>query len=217
MMRSVTHSSSDDPPQGSESARQPNQRSDAALRSPYAGPFVPPTPTRPPQRRRSGWWGALAPVLAVVVLGGLVVLLVATSHHQDPRDGLGRAAGAAVDTPVSELVVGDCLQSSPGGVSGGTAPVIDCAQPHAAEIYYVGSLPDADAYPAESDLREAAVERCNGAAFTDYFGKPAHAVGFPIGYLEPTAQSWAAGDRTIMCLYETADGRPTIVGSRRKS
>jgi hypothetical protein len=108
----------------------------------------------------------------------------------DPSDG--------TDTDVFTIEVGDCLND--GGVDGevSTVPTIDCAEPHDSEAYASIILPDGD-YPGTDPVLEQADAECL-AAFPTYVGIAYEESTLGFAYYYPTEQSWASGDREILCL-----------------
>lgn len=84
-------------------------------------------------------------------------------------------------------------------------PVVDCEEPHDNEVFALVDLPDGD-FP--EDVADRAQEICDGEAFTEYLGIPmVHRVpGHPddgervLGMtIYPTSETWADGDREVVC------------------
>lgn len=92
------------------------------------------------------------------------------------------------DTSVFDLREGDCITSSFGDETmlEQETGVVPCDHPDAAsEVIALVNVPDADDYPGEAYFDEQTGTLCPEGTDSYYF---------------PTAESWAAGDRTIICL-----------------
>lgn len=119
----------------------------------------------------------------------------------------------AEDVDVFELAVGDCLtDDTEGQVSENTK--VDCATPHASEVYHLFNLPDGDM--PQADVMENAGQQGCLAAFEAYVGLDFDSSEYTISTLQPTEGSWSQGDREVVCLLTTQDGS-TITGSLRNA
>ncbi|WP_420098729.1 septum formation family protein [Corynebacterium sp.] len=98
------------------------------------------------------------------------------------------------------LAIGDCV-SDMGQLDGtGDIDVVDCAEPHAGEVYAQADIAGKNLFPGNEPLGREAGGICAGDAFTDYVG-----VGFPESSLDvvtmmPSKESWAQEDRTVTCV-----------------
>jgi hypothetical protein len=137
---------------------------------------------------------ALALVALLLMLGGCATL-------PDDDDG------------VFSLALGDCFDSASGQGVIDEIPRVDCATPHDFEVYAV-PLMTQDEFPGDGDTASESDARC-GAAFEDFLG-----VGFDEAYaagaydyttLYPTEESWALGDREIVCAITALDADGAIV------
>ena len=116
--------------------------------------------------------------------------------------------GCSADTDgadVFSIVVGDCLNDAgvPDEVT--TLPIVDCAEPHDSEVF---ARTDAtgDAFPGGDALQASLVEFCRGDAFTAFIGIPfAESAYGTRGYF-PTTESWANGDRELLCTVVDESG-----------
>jgi Septum formation len=149
---------------------------------PYAGGQYG-VPVPPPRRSRKGLIIALCAVGAVVLIGivGVAVLYFAFK-----------------DTAIAtDMKVGDCISAVPTGAEVMTLPTVDCAQPHAGEVFAVLDMPDG-AYPGGSTIAEwqnkcpAELGKFAPNALTD------DSVGVYVLY--PTQDTWGKGDRAITCI-----------------
>ena len=132
--------------------------------------------------------------------------------------GCSALAGAdATPTPtgppgvsVLDLEVGDCIAAGGAGRATVTVPVVDCAEPHNGEAYAVIPLEDEE-FPGADEVTDRAVTGCT-AEFTLFVGVEYAASGLDFAYYYPTATSWEAGDREILCL-AVDPGAETVTGS----
>ena len=122
-------------------------------------------------------------------------------------------AGTGDDTSVFQLEIGQCISSETGGEEVASVPIVDCGQPHEAEIYALPNLPDGE-FPGDEAMTETAQDECAGQAFTDYVGVPFEDSEFEISFLQPSAETWADGDREIACLI-TSTEPGSVRGSNR--
>jgi Septum formation len=119
----------------------------------------------------------------------------------------GTGPVAAGDHPFDELLGGECLTlyESPWQEN---YTVVDCGQPHPAQMLVRATLPDAAgaAYPATADLQASTTLACTAATVIDYasaeeFDDIEISVSFP-----PNSERWAAGDRTYYCFASRSGG-----------
>jgi hypothetical protein len=83
------------------------------------------------------------------------------------------------------------------------APAVDCATPHTAETYYVGTVPASFGLPSEASKPKilAAGRPCTVRAMNSYLGLQDRALPsrFRTVVLFPTDDQWAAGERWVRC------------------
>ena len=128
-----------------------------------------------------------------------------------PRDTAGQVtASASVDA--FQVKVGDCTGSlKEGDVS--DLQVIPCADPHFYEAYANTQLTDS-AYPGESAVIKQASKFCT-AEFKSFIGLATKDSGYDMFYMYPVEQSWATGDREVLCLAGSDKGK--LAGSLKGS
>jgi len=143
--------------------------------------------------------GALAIGAAVFALAGCS-LVGNTPIDVNPEDG--------VDTDAFSIVVGDCLNDEGVGEVE-TVPKIDCAKTHQSEVFASATIPDGD-FPDQDTITDQANADCT-AEFANYVGIDASESKYSIGYYFPTEESWADGDREILCYL--FDEKGLILGS----
>jgi hypothetical protein len=112
------------------------------------------------------------------------------------------------------LKVGDCVNYEP-TEDGENTRVVDCAQPHAEEVFsvYLDYRPDATGFPGYEAIGAAAQGVCQ-ADFVDYVGISWEHSTYSIGFSGPTEADWNGADHSIYCTLEDANGG-TLTGSAR--
>lgn len=139
---------------------------------------------------------------AVVALAAAALLLSGCSllnqiANTTPRDPSGTATAANDDADVFSIKVGDCLNDATASGTVTTAPIVPCAQPHDSEAFKSIVMKDGD-YPGDDAVKSQADEGC-AAAFADFVGISFDDSDLDISYYFPTSDSWANGDREILC------------------
>lgn len=106
---------------------------------------------------------------------------------------------------VFSIVVGDCLDDAgvPDEVT--RIEIVDCSEPHDSEVFARTTATGA-AFPGAEALEDALVEFCRGDAFTDFVGIPFMDSRFGTRGYFPTAESWANGDRELLCTLVDESG-----------
>lgn len=123
---------------------------------------------------------------------------------------------------LDELQVGDCIDLEAADaepIEVGRARRIDCAEPHALEVFHVGSLnddPDAP-FPGDEAVLDGADQMCL-AAFEPYVGAAYVDSTLEIAHLRPSEAVWLSGDRSVRCAVQDRELEPlvgTVQGSGR--
>ncbi len=123
---------------------------------------------------------------------------------------------------VMDIAVGDCfdesaMQTALGGEEVSNIPLVECSEPHDAEVFHVEDLPDGD-FPGESSVQASMEEICTGSAFADFIGVDYMDSSIYVGGLQPTSQTWDSfDDREILC-YAISDEGPiteSLAGANR--
>lgn len=140
--------------------------------------------------------GAVMMVLSIIVGVALFLLFAlgaASSSAGSPLDPFLPPA----ENDTFALPVGTCLDEL--ATTYITSDnVLDCAQPHNFEIFS-SFLVDDGAFPGESVFEDQAYEKCD-AAFAAFVGIPYADSTLDYTYLSPTKETWAQGDREILCM-----------------
>ncbi len=136
-----------------------------------------------------------------------------TEDTEDPGDTGAPEAPEDPDQPDSEpvetdpdapgargLAIGDCVADM--GQLEGTGPVdvVDCAEPHAGEVYAQADIAGKTLFPGNEDLGREAGEICGGDAFTTYVGVPYAQSSLDVITMMPSKESWLQEDRTVTCV-----------------
>ena len=117
---------------------------------------------------------------------------------------------------VQQFTVGQCVNdpvlAEDGQIEVGTMPIVDCAEPHTGEVFYVEDLPDGD-YPSDASTLGETLCPDN---FDAYVGTPYLESSLYVTQLYPTPETWADGDRQIVCLIVEENGGE-LTGSAKDS
>jgi hypothetical protein len=95
--------------------------------------------------------------------------------------------------------------------------VVDCNQPHDAEVYSAMALvaPLGAPFPGEQAVTREANRWCL-IEFEPYVGREYARSELRLGTMRPVTTTWSTGDRTVVCSLYDAELRP-LVGSVRGS
>ncbi|WP_209559840.1 septum formation family protein [Frigoribacterium sp. PvP032] len=121
----------------------------------------------------------------------------------DPGDTGGDpgTTGGVPDTSAFDLVVGDCFALGEGDATGSGeidgVELQSCDDRHDNEAYLVFDATPAS-WPGERALWDLADKGCY-EGFEEFVGIPWDDSVADYAYLTPTEQSWAAGDREVLC------------------
>ena len=116
------------------------------------------------------------------------------------------SAGAGEMVSVFDLETGDCFNNAAEGTVE-EVERIDCAAPHTYEIYAAVDHPggSSDPYPGDEAMASFAGEQCR-ADFEPFIGLDYDSSELFIFYLHPSAETWPAGDREVLCTVYSEDG-----------
>ena len=120
-------------------------------------------------------------------------------------------SGGGRTTPVASLQTGDCFNdesSTDDDVD--SVEVVDCGASHQYEAYNNYDIPGS-ALP-EGDAMDQEVRNGCYDSFATYVGISYENSTYRINSFNPTAGSWAQGDRIITCTIKSGDGSP-VTGS----
>jgi putative regulator of septum formation len=109
-----------------------------------------------------------------------------------------------VETSVFALEAGDCFSAESDSVE--SVLVVDCQQPHTYEAYFLfdhEAGPD-EAFPGDDEILDYADSECQ-PPFEEFVGKDYESSIWYITSVTPSAETWAAGDREIICTLDQQD------------
>ncbi len=180
---------------------------------------------------------------ALVCLGLLVALAAGCSNDEAPQWLVDRAepttttttTAPATSTPTPttvpepgrdlraiDLEVGVCIEDASAFTGRQVNEItetdaIACRLPHQAEVYARTDLAGQDEapFPGVGALRQQAQDDCRDR-FEAFVGIRWTRSELEIAALWPSPQSWAVGDRSIVCAVFRLDGRP-LTGTARDS
>ena len=144
----------------------------------------------------------LARLIAVTTIAAAGLLLSGCSllnqvTNTTERDASGSPTAENDDADVFSIKVGDCLNDATASGTVTTAPIVPCSQPHDSEAYKSILMKDGD-FPGEDAVKAQADQGC-ADAFPDFVGIAYDDSNLNISYYFPTSDSWANGDREILC------------------
>ncbi len=111
---------------------------------------------------------------------------------------VGAVVLAACSASVLKLDVGTCFDDPETFDQVEDVPVVDCDDPHDNEVIANHDLMGDD-YPGQEQVENRATQICYDR-FSDYLGISYEASMYEIGWLFPTQETWAAGDREVICF-----------------
>ncbi len=129
----------------------------------------------------------------------------ATSPAASPAASPGASSDddEGEETSVFDLEEGDCFGAAGDQVE--TVTVVDCEDPHVYEVFslfdYEG---DGDEYPGEETIQASADEGCD-TDFEEFVGVDYQSSRWFITSVTPSEQTWADGDREIVCTLNLED------------
>jgi hypothetical protein len=132
----------------------------------------------------------IAVAAAVLAAGSL------TACGSQVRSPEGTVTASASANSLS-IKVGDCLGDM-NGTSVTDVQLIPCAQAHYWEAFAKTNL-TGTTYPGETEITKKADEFC-ATEFKTFVGISSEDSKYSSPYLYPTTESWATGDREIMCF-----------------
>lgn len=180
----------------------------------------------PPDPKRAGGtngWAIAAFVLGILggtilsVIFAIVALFQIRGRHQRGR-GLAiaalviSAAWIAVITSLiaygvsaqgktvlaTDLRTGDCVKDTYEGELPASVKRVRCDRPHYGEVFAVETLPADAPYPGDQPAT-ARGDEC-GPKFFDYAPNSPEGPTFRVAVAYPTADGWANGDRSVVCV-----------------
>jgi hypothetical protein len=97
-----------------------------------------------------------------------------------------------------DLKTGDCVKDASESELPNWVKRVRCDRPHYGEVFAVLTLPDTTTYPGEEPLRTRGDE-C-GHTFFEYAPNSPEGPTFRVAVAYPTADGWANGQRSVVCV-----------------
>jgi hypothetical protein len=163
-------------------------------------------------------------VVALVVIVGLVVALSGGDDDETSTDDTTTTEETSDDTTddttddtstdtepensdVFDLGVGDCVASETAGDVVEEVPIVSCEEPHLSEVYF-SHIIEADELPDEAGMQTLVEDVCL-TEFQNFVGLDYYESALEVTWLEPTPESWEAGDHELLCLVQDPSGNVT--------
>ncbi len=141
-----------------------------------------------------------AVIFALIVLAGVAVgALAVATHGFRPKSVIQYHLAA-----VFSLRPGDCLNSSPNGLS---VTILSCSTPHDGEVFAAFSL-TAPSWPGDAAVQSQANNGCL-SRIAGYVGPEFANAGLAQEYFYPDQAAWQAGVRTVVCEVRAPAGQLT--------
>lgn len=140
------------------------------------------------------------------MLTGLAILGVFAAACSDDEPATRDEEGTVTEqgeASAFDVGVGDCLGETSTGVVQ-SVDLVPCDEPHEAEAYFAGDLPEGE-FPGEEAILDYVEANCI-PAFEDFVGADYQTSELDFSWLEPTAESWAEGDREVVCVIFEVSG-----------
>jgi hypothetical protein len=170
----------------------------------------------------------LGRALGAIAIASLVVLAACQAPEDDPSatdapssarasaSTVATASASAESSPspsdeaggeevsVFDVEVGDCFDATGDEIESVT--VVDCEASHTYEAYHVFDHEAAGdaAYPGDEAMTDLAETEC-GDLFEDYVERDYESSIWYISWITPSEETWAAGDREIVCTLHQQD------------
>lgn len=141
--------------------------------------------------------------LAAVVLVGALAAVLSGCTAADQLSAMLRG-----ERDVFSVGVGDCFDDATTGDVEEVVSVAmpDCTEPHDNEAYFLFTLTDAETLPYDHALITDNAEAGCLAEFETFVGIGIDQTSLYFGYLYPGEDSWAQGDREILCMAYDTEG-----------
>jgi hypothetical protein len=126
------------------------------------------------------------------------------------------SGSAGVVTSLFDMEVGDCYTLGEGPLT--SVLVVDCQQTHVLEVFALvnhGAGLGA-AFPGNDAIAAYANDACM-APFEAYVGRDYQSSSYWIRTITPSAETWANGDREIICNVQMGSDGQATTGSARDS
>jgi hypothetical protein len=144
-------------------------------------------------------------VAAAMALSGCSVL--SQLGNTTGRNASGTPTAVNSNADVFSIKVGDCLNDASASGTVTTAPIVPCNAPHDSEAYDAITI-KGSTFPGDQAVKDQATSGC-ATAFPAFIGIAYNDSSLSISYYFPTSESWANGDRQILCTVYDANAKIT--------
>jgi hypothetical protein len=164
--------------------------------------------------------GAAGGVLAMAVVGGCSALGGdVASRLAEPGSERETTSSETGQVFASDVDVGDCLPNPTTSLADGENEIervrtVSCLEQHVEEVYATVTLVGIEFQGIEVNSVRAYIG-CIGR-FEDFVGMPYAESILEVGSLTPTEESWAIGDRVVLCTVYHSEG-DRLTGSLRNA
>lgn len=159
-------------------------------------------------------------IAKIIGIGVVVAIGLGVSFFIGLDDASRSDTGEIVeagDLDVMTIQEGDCFDDPAATDVVFSLDAIPCSQPHDNEVFAVQSVVGVwTAYPGQDSIDAYAYEQCSGSVFDDFVGTPYFDSILEVFTLTPTPESWAEGDREIVCALYRLDFEK-MTGTARNS
>ena len=150
---------------------------------------------------------------ATLIIYALILLISLDVFSGGPeRDSETGERVEPTEVNVFDLRVGDCLDGFTDDAEISTVRAVPCSEEHTDEVMAAIDLSAEDQFPGAEAVQERAEEACY-EEFERFVGMPWDESQLDFGYLAPTEESWADGDREILCT--VGDPNRAVTGTLR--
>ena len=151
-----------------------------------------------PARERRGVSGLVVAgvILVLVAVATAAGVLVVATHGSRHKTIITYRPAA-----VFSLRAGDCLNSSPNGLS---VTILSCATPHQAEVFATFSL-TGSSWPGDAAVQQQASSGCANR-IAGYLNPQLLNAGLTQQLVYPNQEAWQAGVHTVVCEVSSASG-----------
>nr|MDT0659166.1 septum formation family protein [Micromonospora sp. DSM 115978] len=158
---------------------------------------------RPQGGRGLAVTGLVLSALWAVGIGIGVVLAIGSGA--DRNDDGEITEGGSVSS--FDLTAGDCLNDLEESASITSVPAVPCAEPHEAEVFALFEV-SGDAFPGDAEISSQSEEQCT-QRLAEYAPAAVEDENLELFFLHPTQESWAQGDREVVCIANDPSGQRT--------
>lgn len=141
-----------------------------------------------------GYVSLASSIIFVIVFSAIIATDVvhAASSAVAKADNSGQTAAS------TRLIIGDCFDDNSIDGSSDSVDKIDCSALHDDEAYASATIPTVANYPGDSALGKTADALCQ-PLFVGFTGTQLNATNLDYSNVYPSASSWKAGDRAVLC------------------